>query len=1059
LAGRRRTVAPLYGAFLLAVALLVVLPETAYLSASAAFFSLLRSMPISNAAVQVQATALDSEQAISGFEQDVRQRAANQERGYLNEGSFRVASAYFPVNSLNGKPLPTQGDSETVLAFANHSNLQSHADLVAGAWLAAPPVGTIMITLADSAARRLGATPGDRLCVANGVEANSICLWVAGIWRQRDPSSAYWVGDDALPDEAEMSRADLALPTTQGVSGYHQATEVLVLDLTRIEKSDPSAVQESLAHLGPALTGNVQYHQVVTGLDAAVAGFNDRSRVATFALQLITGQLWLVGLYCLLFLIGIRLEQDRDAVAVWRTRGWPRRLVATLLSIELITVAILALVPGVVVGFGLAVAITSAAYPAVQLSIGPSVGGLAPVVVGGLLVLGLAIVGLSVVAARTSLVRARADASRPQTRWWSGAWVAGLATLVAIPILIQARLLGDARVREAGGGVPYDLLLPGIGMSLIAFSGISLLPLVARAVGRIAHGLEAQLAVMQLARASGRQQRLSLLLGAAVALAVLGAAYSGTAAKNASDRAGYAAGADLRVVSRGSQLTTLEELQIEGAAAKSEVFRAYVSVSASAAHAQMLGVDPYTFARVAWTRPGLLSPDLGTLMRDLVVGEEGGTVLPDTATGLSIWVHGDQTGGTLTASFTDANLMPVSANFGALDFTDWKQLTALFTPAKFKAPLRLRHLTLTPVTKEGTVGLSDLEAAISGGASVLVFGFADQLVSGSIPQIGAFPGWWQSDGITGAMLQALEADDRFQRNGKVTSHVFLSPGWLPVTLNPQVFESAQSGFGGYRQAILQPVPALVSPALLAANQARVGDLISVQIDNTPVTALVVGSFDYFPTLYGDGLVFSLPLLLQELGGERHPRPWPSELWITGSTGQLQASEAKLIANPNVGSLVSRLDLEQQTAADPLGPAGRANVILGFVGACALAIAAFAINFAFAARSRTSEYAILQANGLSPGQVTRSLLIEQVLIVAFSTLLGLVLGAALSLVLLPGLQVSTSLMDTIPPTVLAINPWLAIGGITVTIAGCMLGGRLVVRSARVSDVMPELRSLG
>lgn len=1059
LAGGRRAVAPLFGAFLLAIALLVVLPETAYLSASAAFQSLLRSMPISTSAVQVQATALDSDQAISAFEQDVKQRAADGEHGYLREASFRVASGYFPVTSHNGVVLP-RTDSGAVLAFANHSDLQSHADLLAGAWSATPPVATVSVTLAESAAKLLSANPGDRLCVASGGQADAICLLVAGIWRQHDATSAYWVGDDSLPVEAEMSRSDLVSLTTQSTSGYHQATAVLVLDLAQIEKSDSATVQDALAHLGPTLTGNILYRQVVTGLDGAVAGFSARSRVAAFALQLITAQLWLVGLYCLFFLIGIRLEQDRDSVAVWRTRGWPRRLVATLISIELIAVAALALIPGVVVGFGLAVAITGAVYPAAQLSIGQSLGALAPTVIGGLVVLALAIIGLAVAAARVSVVRARADASRPQTRWWSRPWVAALSALVAIPILVQARLLGDARIREAGGGLPYDLLLPGIGMVLIAFAGITWIPLVARAFGRTTGRLEARLAAMQLARASGRQQRLSLLLIAAVALALFAAAYLGTATQNASDRAAYAAGADLRVVTRGSQPTDLQSLQIDGAGTKSEVFRNSATVGAGSRQAQVLGVDPYSFAKVAWTRPGLMSPELDTMMRNLVNAERGGTLLPNSATGLSVWVHGEQTGGSLTASFTDADLMPVTASFGALDFSGWQQLTATFAPSQFKPPLRLRDITFTPVTKEGTVALSDLEAVLTGGASE-VYGFgtfpSPPTINGVPVFYGSPTGWWVSDGISGAMLEALQPDERFLRDGRLTSHVFLSPGWLPVSINPPVLEILQGG--GYRQLTTLPVPVLVSSGLLAVNQVRIGDSISVQVNNSPVNALIVGSFDYFPTLYGDGLVFSLPLLLQVLGGERHPRPWPSELWVAGAVPQLQADETKLMANQNVLSVVSRRDLEQQTAADPLGLAGRVNLILGFGAACVLAIASFAIHFAFAARARTSEYAILQANGLSPGQVARSLIIEQLFILAFSTLLGLVVGIVLSLVLLPGLQVSTTLADTIPPTVLAVNPWLAIVGIGITIGACILAGRVVAPESRVADVMPALRSPG
>jgi hypothetical protein len=465
---------------------------------------------------------------------------------------------------------------------------------------------------------------------------------------------------------------------------------------------------------------------------------------------------------------------------------------------------------------------------------------------------------------------------------------------------------------------------------------------------------------------------------------------------------------------------------------------------------QALGVDPYTFAKVAWTRPGLLSPGLDAQMSKLVTAEYGGTLLPVSATAISIWVHGEQTGGSLTASLTDFDLMPVTADFGALDFSGWRQRTATFEPSQFKAPLRLRHLTLAPVTKAGTVAVSDLAAVERGGASVAIRGFDTEELRGSNE-------WWVSDGTSGAMLGTLRADDRFPRGRAMTSHVFLSPGWLPVTLNPPVYELVLRG--NYEQLITVRVPALVSSGLLAKHQVRIGDSLSVQIDSTPVNAQIVGTFDYFPTLYGDGLVFSLPLLLQVLGGDGHPRPWPSELWVKNTSQQLQVDEPTLMANPNIADVVSRNDLERMIAADPLGPAGRANLMLGFVAACALAVTAFMVHFAFLARLRTSEYAILQANGLSATQVARSLRIEQLLIVAFSTLLGVALGTLLSLFLVPGLQVSSSPEDAIPPTLLAVDAGFAIAGVGITVVGCILAGRLVARSSRVADVMPELRSLG
>lgn len=1040
LAGRRSSVAPLFGAFLMAIALLVVLPEMAYLSASAAFQTLLHSLPSSTSTVQIQNKGLMVDSAIASFQQEIRQQAATQEHGYLREGGFRVESGFFPVTSHNGASV-SQETTGAVLEFVNHTAMQSQADLVSGTWPAQSLAGSTAITLSDSAASGLHAKAGDLLCISNGREVDAICLFVSGVWRPKDSTSPYWIGDYALPAEAETSRADL-YALTSGSPALYQATDVLVPDLALIDQSDPATVQDSLAHLRTALGGTEPDRTVTTGLDSAVADFNERSRIAGFALELITAQLWLVGLYSILFLVGIRLEQDHDAVAVWRTRGWSRRLVATLLSIELLVVATLAIIPGAAAGFGLAVAITRTVYPNAELSVASSFSAEAPVVVAGLLALGVAVIALAIGAARVNVVRARAEASRPQGRWWNRPWVAVAAFLVAIPILAEARVLGDARIRAAGGSLPYDVALPGLGMVLIAYAGITLIPYAARAFALVAPGLVTRLAAMQLARSSGRQQRLSLLLAAAVALALLAAAYSGTQALNASDRAAYAAGADLRVVMGGDRPADLTTLQVGGAAAKSEVFRAYARPGSSSEDVPALGVDPYTFGKTAWTRPGLMSPDLVTLMRRLVTTEVAGTLLPAEATNLSIWVYGAMTGGSLTASFTDADMMPVRADFGSLNFSGWKQLSASFAPAKFKSPLRLRHLTVTPVTNSGTIAISELDAIDAAGSSQTVYGF-DNIQRG-------LPEWWISDGSSGARLANLVPDDRFPRDGRRTTHVFLNPGWLPVMLTPPARDFSRVGV--VQQIFELRVPFLVSNALLGKLGVKVGDSLSAQLDGKPVNGLIAGSFDYFPTIYGDGLVYSLPPLIQVLGEAGHPRPWPSELWVSGSA-------PRTFGDPRVIQVVSRQDLERRNATDPLGAAGRANLFLGFAAACVLGVAGFAIHFAFAARSRRSEYAILQANGLSPGQVARSLLVEELLVAAFSTVLGLVVGAVLSLAILPDLQVSTSFADTIPPTVLAVNPWLAFAGIGITVAACLVAGALVARSRRAVSVMPELRALG
>jgi len=73
---------------------------------------------------------------------------------------------------------------------------------------------------------------------------------------------------------------------------------------------------------------------------------------------------------------------------------------------------------------------------------------------------------------------------------------------------------------------------------------------------------------------------------------------------------------------------------------------------------------------------------------------------------------------------------------------------------------------------------------------------------------------------------------------------------------------------------------------------------------------------------------------------------------------------------------------------------------GALGALTLALAAFAFHLRWAARRRLGEYGGLFAHGLPTAQVSRSLAAEQAAITASSLIVGGLLGAALTTVVLP-----------------------------------------------------------
>ncbi len=1054
LRGQAAAFLPLWVAMVIGSTLLFALPITSYLSDAGGLQLTIAGLDPRERDVQVHnVTQADAQQA-HVFDEEIKARAANDLHGYLAIASLSVSSGFLDVTSRNGSRVPSADCCQTI-QFVSHDQLAAHVVLTAGTLSGSGAGSAIPATLSEAAARNFNVTTGDRLCTSDRAKPDAICLVVTGIWRQRDPAEPFWAADSALASAVYVSQSDLFGSVKYSPAAY-DLTAVLTPDMQAIRRADPGEVVDALAGLGPILGGNTAGWQVNQFLDGMVSSYRARSRAAAFVLQMLTAQIWLLALGAILFLAALRLSQDRLTIAVWRTRGWPRRLIATLLAGEIGALALLALVPGAATGTAVAWIVTARSYPNIAVPLAAVLRGVGPTVAAAWLV-GAASLGVLVAtASRSAVLSARAAATRPRPAWWQRPAVTAAAALLAGWALFEARTLGDARLREAGAGQPYDLLLPGVGIALAGVAAMPLVRLAGTLTLRVSGAVEVRLASIQLTRSPAAQQSLALLLAGTTALGVLAAAYSGTASRNAADRAAYAVGADLNAAARPAQPVDLDAIALPHAQSRTDVFRSYMRPGSSSTDIQALGVDPWSFARTAWTRPGLLPAGVDVLMNRLARAEPPTVMLPGKADALSVWIHGEHTGGRLVAHLTDAAGQPVIADFGALDFDGWKQLTASISPSAVVQPLRLRRLTFSPVSQAGTIAISQL-AAVAGGTESSVI--ADFSSGAGVPQFSG-PGpfasrsWWLSDGKTGSFLQTLLPDSRYPRNGQPTAHVYLDPSYLPVSLHAPTAGRGALGPGFFVAA--ESVPALVTPSILARQRVKVGDRLNFTIDHYSVTAIIVGTFDSFPTLYGDAVVFSLEPLLEVLGAYGYPHPWPGELWV--KTASPDATAATLRADPTIDTVTEAGAVRRQKESDPLVLAGRVNLALGFLAALVLAVAAFGVHFLLVGRSRSSEYAVLEANGMDPSQVSRSIRIEQFLLIVVSLLIGAGIGAILSLVLLPALQVSASREDLIPPTVLGLDPVLLAAALIVVAAGSAAAGALGIRATRVRELMPELRAL-
>lgn len=1014
--------------------------------------------------VTVRLTGVRQAGAYDQFTADVS-RAARNLGGLVAERSVHLYSNTYTPKTINGVDVNKLGPAYATTVIppevASMENLQAHVDLVSGSWPTASAGSTAEATMSEDGAGQAHLKVGDRQCqqvLSPGTYA--MCFHVAGIWKPRNLSDPYWGSDQSPPVAAYVdiptyfailkAEADTD-PQAQLVS---VATVTMSPDVNAIRAVGASTALSDLQRLHGQFGVQRPDAVVVSDLELSLDQFVNNQQLAAFAIDLVAVQLLLVALYSVWFLAGNLLAQQRQTIAVWRSRGWSWRGVSLLVWIELAIAALVAAPVGIAGGWLASEAVARAVYrdqsiPSFHLDIARLAVPVTAVLVAELILLALQ----ATLAGRHGVLRARAATSRPPVPWWRQRYLDIALAVLAIPLLLQLRVLGSASVRAAGAAdSPVNLLLPGIAIAFIALAAIRLLPLAALAIARVNESVATQLASVQLLRAPGQHSGLAIMLMLAVALGVFATTYLATTASNAANRAAYATGTDVRGQFGGTPAMAPDEIPINGAAARSSVYRGYARVGNE--DVAMLAVDPYSFKSVTYTRADLASSPLPDLVQTLADKETGGFLLPTSAKTMSIWVHCGGTGGIMTADLTDANGRPVRADLGSLNCNGWKQLSAplVADTGRIAPPLRLRDLSISRVVAAGVLGLSEL--AVDGNVIETFF----EHTGG--PGARFYPGlWFSTDPITGQFVDSWLPTNELPRNGDLTVALKVGPGPLPLYFRPGFLPRQIPAAGAN---VAGAIPVLAPSQMLNRLGLAIGKTIQIEVDRIGITAVIVGVADHFPTLYpeqGDFLVLDRDPLITALAAGKDQRPWPNEIWVRATSTGSDAALASMKKAPGVVQVYDRRQLESVSANSPQQLELTSNLLLGFVAAIALGLLAFALHFLVVARTRMSDYAVLEANGMAESLVRRSLVIEQLVLLGFCALCGALLGLVISYVILPALQLGSAPSDNVPQTLVTIDPILLAVVLGVVVVGGIATGPVIAAVSERPRVMAELRALG
>ena len=1015
--------------------------------------------------------------------------------------------------------LPGQEPAEVrdLVVVGSLDGVEARANLVDGAWpVSAQPGAPIQVALLEPIAATLNMRVGDRRTLTSRLAADTnVDVVVSAIYSPIDRLAPYWWADKTLLQgitESTNYRTFGPVLTTRedllgrvGGSSVHVAWHAFpAVDELRIADIGGMRARTELlpTRVTDALPGS--YPTVKTGLPALMAAAEQSLLVSRTGVLLLLVQLGVLAGYAIALTADLIVDHRRLDTALLRLRGASTRQVAVLALAESLLLA----VPGIVLGpwlAALALRALNVAGPlaGISLTIDPVVSPDAYVAAAIAAIACALLIIVPAISAARAFGAERADTRRPGTRTLGQRVGLDLALLAVTAVALwQLRLYGTPLTRTVRGVLGIDPLLvaaPAIGILAGSVVALRFVPLLAHAADSLtARGrdLVGSLGSRQLARRPLRYTRTALLIMLAISMGVFSVSYASTWVGSQRDQADYQVGADARVALHRSpdglpqwaERTALQS--VDGVAAEMAIARDTATFTRSSGSGQILAVDAGAAGQVLGTTVG--SGDVAGAADALLAARPGGSgvTLAGTPRRLRLTVT--------------ANLKSVLYDF---DEGSGEAIGRPVTPATLPG---LFWITPTVTVRDAT----GLFQRFHGERVPLVFG-SQVLEVPLIPESagtraaletlgGSVDGPLELEGVD----LAFEAPFGSQSSGRIlinevaTSEAADGDDWLAASLGPQadwsLYDPGRSGFNpgprasfpdGSTGADAGPGPLIINldelfgsgqtaqlvsvqrssivdaasadlpvvgnRAFLAAVAANPGDEVVVQAGSNTRRMRIVGVVDAFPTTVPDQPIAIVDLASLSLVrfAANHAYQDVDEWWL-----QLDDPAAAL---PTTGvlagaSIVNRIETRERLTTEPLAVAMIGALSVGFVIAGLFAVIGLAVSASVSARQRRSEFALLRALGLSPGQLSGWLWVENASVVVVALVAGTLLGLVIGWVVLPFVTVSAAGAAPFPPVVVDV-PWPSVLVLTaVSVAALVITLVILVRSIRRAGIGSVLR---
>ncbi|MEU7944511.1 ABC transporter permease [Micromonospora taraxaci] len=939
-----------------------------------------------------------------------------------------AAGRYGTGRELTGDlgQVPRPDDEPVFANLATLEDLAGHAELTAGAW-PRPGANPVEVSLPERVAGTLGLTVGERIPVRDRATERRGELVLAGTWRPRDPTDAYWLlapGVGAGSAGSGTSYGPFTLDPADFVTtfpGSVSASWLAQPDLGGVDTADLPAVRKALTEVTTAVPEAAQLGssgQAATKMETLLdrigrADLVGRSSLATPLLLILV-----LGGYALVLVAALLHEDRRPQTALLRARGAARRQLAGLAARE----ATLVVAPAAVLGPLIAGEALRYIRPGGSASLYTAGGNTTLVWAAAAATAAGCLVAMVLPTLRGAGTYVADMAARSRPNRSASVQRASIdLVLVALAVLAWVQLRRYASpLAGSGGQLGLDPLLvaaPTLGVLAGAVLALRVLPPLTRFAERFVDRRPWTATMFGMWQA-GRRPHAGpvLLLALAVGGSTLAWSLISTGERSQVEQAGYTVGADVRITERAGVAPPNRAAQLATLPSVDRVLPAWrdeVRVGRQNVPATVIGVDPANAPGTVRLADRLADGPASEQYQRMVGARAaaGGVELPEGTRTITGTVR-TPVGNAYEPHQISVALLVTSTE--GLAF----RLPAVAAPSDGRATRFTVQLPDVGGTRLRVAGFEADGGRVAGDSYGLQVSDLKVVDAAGTARPADLTGEWATTWARGPRLPVPVSGSGFV----TTRPVERQPEWGRMDQESTRFVVVP--------APKAAVPVLMTPQVREALSLRVGDTVDLTLSGATLPVHLVGELSAVPTTTAAGVLLDLPAAVDTLiRTDGTVRPVP-EWWIGATDPTAVARAASEL--PGV-TVLNREAVMEAAADDPYWQGSRTGMLAAALGAVLLALVGLMVDVWATARRRLGEFAVLHTLGATPRLMARALLAEQTFLAGIGVGVGLLLGAAVGATMAPLVILTPAAGRPIPPATFVL-PWVPIG---LTAVGLLL----------------------